>query len=406
MNLRKRVNGSWTDIPYYLHNTSTDTITTLPVDIYANAATATVGLKGNMSQTGTPTPQNPIQPSECGEKTANLLVFDTDYYIGGVNFNVTPVKGTAQFVINKVQTTSAQSCTIPLSIPLKQGTYTLSVSGIIDRDGSYDRIYIRDADGVIVNYVQEGVPKTFTLANDTTITALSIPCGATSTYDNVTVNIMLNTGSTALPYEPYGVKIPISSANTTTPVYLGEVQSARQIKKLVLTGEEEYLQYSGSTGVGLRLTVEDMRIPSSVAQRVEGYCTHFVPTTAPSSAIVDSITFGTSGNMIYIILSVASQHALNVSTYDEFKAWISAQYAAGTPVTVWYVLATEKTAVVNEPLMKIGDYADEVANISIPVTAGGDTISVGTTVQPSEVTVNYKGWHPKTPKESNNGQWS
>ena len=81
-------------------------------------------------------------------------------------------------------------------------------------------------------------------------------------------------------------------------------------------------------------------------------------------------------------------------------------HAAGTPVTVWYVLATPETAVVNEPLMKIGNYTDEVSNVSIPVTAGGDTLSVDTTVQPSEVTVNYKGWHPAIVHERENGVWT
>lgn len=54
----------WHDIPHYIMGTDTDTITTLPADIYANDTTATVGLKGNMEQSGTPTPTTPIQPSE------------------------------------------------------------------------------------------------------------------------------------------------------------------------------------------------------------------------------------------------------------------------------------------------------------------------------------------------------
>lgn len=42
----------------------------------------------------------------------------------------------------------------------------------------------------------------------------------------------------------------------------------------------------------------------------------------------------------------------------------------------------------------------------IPITAGGNTLSVDTTVQPSEVTVNYKGWHPvKDVHEHESGAW-
>jgi hypothetical protein len=37
-----------------------------------------------------------------------------------------------------------------------------------------------------------------------------------------TSNIMLNSGSTALPYEPYGYKLPILSNDTTVDVYIGD----------------------------------------------------------------------------------------------------------------------------------------------------------------------------------------
>ena len=56
--------------------------------------------------------------------------------------------------------------------------------------------------------------------------------------------------------------------------------------------------------------------------------------------------------------------------------------------------------------MKIGDYADTVSGITIPVTAGANTILVSTTVQPSEVTVNYKGWHTGAVHERESGQWN
>jgi hypothetical protein len=89
----------------------------------------------------------------------------------------------------------------------------------------------------------------------------------------------------------------------------------------------------------------------------------------------------------------------------DFKAYLAAQYAAGTPVTIWYMLATPETAVVNEPLMKIGDYADSLTT-SIPCTAGENTIDVQTTVAPSEVTATFEGWHPvANVHERENGQW-
>jgi hypothetical protein len=79
---------------------------------------------------------------------------------------------------------------------------------------------------------------------------------------------------------------------------------------------------------------------------------------------------------------------------DGFKQWLTAQYAAGRPVTVWYVLATPQTAAVNEPLVKIGDYGDTLSmtdtGIEIPTVHGNNVLTVDTTVQPSEVYIKYK----------------
>lgn len=78
----------------------------------------------------------------------------------------------------------------------------------------------------------------------------------------------------------------------------------------------------------------------------------------------------------------------------DLNAWIAylqQQYTAGTPVTVWYVLAEPETGIVNEPLMKIGDYADTIssaqAGVTIPTVNGENVLDVPTEVPPSEVTI-------------------
>ena len=265
--------SAWHDIPHYIHNTSTDTLTTLPADIYANDNNATVSLKGNMEQSGTPTSTNPIQPQECGD---------------------------------------------------------LETSGT--KAGQY--------------------------------------------------------------------KIPISSVNTTTPVYLGEVETTRRIKKLVLTGEEmwyaNWRPVSGSYGTLLSLS------ESKISDMI--LCTH-LPQIAYDDIYNGSVGVSTvNGNNYLCAIRVPDTIA---SSDTEFKAWLASEYSAGHPVTIWYVLATEETAVVNEPLRKIGNYADSVSGITIPTIAGANTLSIGTTLQPSEVTVNYKGWHPiSAVHERENGAWT
>ena len=87
---------------------------------------------------------------------------------------------------------------------------------------------------------------------------------------------------------------------------------------------------------------------------------------------------------------VRIQPSMSVSS---FKAYLQQQYAAGTPLTVWYVLATASTGIVNEPLMKIGNYADTLSNATpIPTTLGLNTIDVNTTLKPSEMSLTYDGY--------------
>lgn len=68
----------------------------------------------------------------------------------------------------------------------------------------------------------------------------------------------------------------------------------------------------------------------------------------------------------------------------EFKAAMSGVY-------MWYVLAEPTTGIVNEPLAKIGDYADELhsadTTVTIPTAKGQNTLTVDTDLQPSSMSV-------------------
>ena len=92
----------------------------------------------------------------------------------------------------------------------------------------------------------------------------------------------------------------------------------------------------------------------------------------------------------FITIGITSE-TTGAAAITAFKSWLASQYAAGTPVTVWYVLAEPETGIVNEPLMKIGDYADTItmaqAGVTLPTVAGTNTLTVDTTVQPSSVSI-------------------
>lgn len=186
-------------------------------------------------------------------------------------------------------------------------------------------------------------------------------------------------------------KIPILSANTTTPIYLGEVETTRKIKKLVLTGEEnnwgEYARADSSTVPYLPLS--DFKGASKTNVYADIICTHYDKKSQVNIQNLTNRTGIAGRTSIGIIIADETK-----STLADFKTYLQQQYANGTPVTVWYVLATEEAAVVNEPLMKIGDYADTLskaqAGVQIPTNNGSTTIDVDTTLKPSNVYIEYK----------------
>jgi hypothetical protein len=374
MNFKKKVNGSWHDTPHYIHNTSTDTITTLPAVIYPNATTATVGLKGQAVQSGTPTPDSPIMPEGTGERTGNL--WDEDY---------TGIGGTIKYVPVYV---GNGSFTLSTSCPIIEGAAALFfIAGNVQSGAS-----------TVSNGVYKNRPITVASSDGYVTVAYRYVHYQTGTADPRNEKTMLNSGSTALPYEPYGYKIPILSGGVTTPIYLGETQTTRRIGKIVLNGTESWTKsslYKGNFWAKI--------IPTD-AKLTDGLCTHaqYESTISQSTFTFGDFSFerGSAGQNNVVDLFIGE------STWDatDFQAYLASEYSAGHPVTIYYLLATPQTGTVNEPLMKVGDYADSLT-ATIPVTAGENTLDVQTTVQPSEVTATYEGWHTGTVHERENGQW-
>ena len=99
-------------------------------------------------------------------------------------------------------------------------------------------------------------------------------------------------------------------------------------------------------------------------------------------------------------------HDNNYSSTSALKTYLQQQYANGTPVTVWYVLATPTTGIVNEPIRKIGTYSDSVSGTNLSVTAQSPTtIDVLTSLKPSEMNLTYTGLKMCKRKKRVNGAW-
>lgn len=376
----KKYNGSTWQHSLRKLGTGTDTITTLPVDIYADGNNATVGLKGNTVQNGTPTPDNPIMPQGTGERTTNLMhLYKTGY---AIDVNGNEVENSAFNIYEALVDTSVLQ-------------YTLAgTSGASNRT---IRIHEYNGDtwlSQVIDTTGANLPITFTKSSTANRILISI-------YAN-NYNMRLTASATSMPYEPYGYKIPISSASTTTPVYLGEAETTRRVKKLVLTGEESW-GYYGQFGTGnhkhfyvdlgefatIPMTNDILLCCNTYAatnnvNNIGNYCCRYQQTSNNRWNI----------NRVYF-------------TNDDYNSLNDVINALSNNPIILYVIATqETTGIVNEPLMKIGDYADTVSGITVPTITGKDAFDVETTLKPSEVSLSYTGWHDATVKEWDGSQWN
>ena len=193
--------------------------------------------------------------------------------------------------------------------------------------------------------------------------------------------MMLNTGSTALPYEPYGHKIPITLAGQTQNIYLDEpmrkigdyadtISSAgtvtRRIKERILTGTESWQTTGDGASKYNRLKVGafNTAVPSLAV------CTHALRVSITTS----TTDFGC--NVIDSQTSNASFVAFRLEDYQtlsSFKQFLADQYVAGTPVCVWYVLQEPTTEQITAP--------------TLTPEKGSNMLSVGTTLLPSTVSI-------------------
>ena len=359
-----------------------------------------------------PSPLHPIQPQECGERTGNLFDKNGVVLVGnGSVINILPTG--IKTIIETAGSNRYSSIRLDNELLGKTITISSTITQSANNKGQIRLFYVngRYATSSITAITTAGqtgyITSTYTMPS-------SIPSGS----DGIAIvlsadrngdgnigdyveyaDLMIVEGSTApSSYIPFGIKIPILNNSQTTNVYLGELQSTRRIKKLVLTGEEQFI-YASQDDNRYVCSLTDSALNMSNAI---GVCSHLVWKTNYDTSDYNRLV-RYSDTLFFLSLA---NNLLDEISVNGFKTYLAQQYAAGTPVTVWYVLATPQTAVVNEPIRKIGDYADTVSGISIPTIAGENTLSIGTTLQPSEVTATYKGWHPvQSVHERENGAW-
>lgn len=240
-----------------------------------------------------------------------------------------------------------------------------------------------------------------------------------NSYNPKDYNIMLNTGSTPLPYEPYGYRVPVTVSNgtdtLTTPIYLPE-----QIKKV--GDEAEYIDYAEQKQHRVRKNLLQNTTTSQTINGVtftvntDGSVTCNNTATANSifrigiylDAGVDYILSGcliaTNGGRIdlrksnAVVVDKDGQYVVNSVFPYTFQLTKSGYYDVCIRIVSGYTCDNltfypmiRKAGTVDdtyEPYIENTEL--DVTLPALPTIAGTNTLSVGTEVQPSKVMVRGK----------------
>lgn len=132
----------------------------------------------------------------------------------------TTTVGASAFTLNGTSTTET-SVQVSRDIPLKAGTYTVSIYGTNIIDTNNDRLYLANVTGgVITNYIRSGESQTFTIDKDVIVLA-QLVFGRETAYNNATCYIQIEEGTTATEYEPYinplNVTLTVRGADESDP---------------------------------------------------------------------------------------------------------------------------------------------------------------------------------------------
>ena len=207
---------AWVPTNYRKYGTETEIITILPAQIIGDGQPITsCQISGNMNQNGTPTPEAPVDVVGCGTRTGNLFDLSTaTMEFINRDGSITPTSAENPYYLSDY--ISADNVTISVQYKETAASETFSV-GIYDSSKNFIR--------------RDDVEKN-------SVSYENVAYIRVNYRDKNCQNVMINSGSTALPYEPYGYKLPLTVNGTEYPIYLGQVPTTRRIKKLVLTGEE------------------------------------------------------------------------------------------------------------------------------------------------------------------------
>ena len=218
---------------------------------------------------------------------------------------------------------------------LAPGTYVLS--------GGYGTTsQLRSADGLTTFGHSEGSPFTFDVATEVRFRQ-TLSAGLSFNGRRFYPQLEQGSTATATAYEPYQGNT--YSADFGQTVYGGTLDwqtGVMTVDKAIkaLTGTESVVINNSQYFKAPRFEIE-MVVPGIITTQAENLnmiCSHYEVAANPVNAndVNHSICGWMAGSKVYLRDDA-------YSTVDDYKAYLAAQYAAGTPVQVCYKLATPTT---------------------------------------------------------------
>lgn len=201
--------------------------------------------------------------------------------------------------------------------------------------GSYDEPRLSRIEELIYEWINGGDISTYT---GTLPAVLQTVAGYLAGY-----KIWGNTGGVGNEAIVASLPEPLCGIDTyTDSLDLSTGTLTRRIGKFELTGEENITLYTIATGNLFRTELPTLRVLGQFADA--GVCTHYRTVTSATDRVNGTISGGgTAGVQKFV--DIVDGYA----TADDFKSFLAAQYATGTPVMIWYVLAEPEISTVAVP---------------------------------------------------------
>lgn len=221
------------------------------------------------------------------------------------------------------------------------GTYTFSIGEI----GNVNR-FEPCIDGTPIAQLWSGDTWTLTLeaAADVGLNMIVSKGADCGTEDNPTrIKVQLESGADATGYEPY--RGEACSADFGRTVYGGRLDWQKGVLKadraiVAFNGAEAAWVRHDASGLVYINAFSNPELPVQGQGSPYGVCSHFRRTTANNYFDMEDGEFATGLHQFSSITAYAIfKDAKNGASVDAWKAYLAAQYAAGTPVQVVYKLA-------------------------------------------------------------------